>query len=123
MENLELANMHLVTDKMDIHPASCADAGQWTHYSGTQHSRPVVNDATPAKEFSPAALGYRMSENTQYLACGVDLAMVSQRLDDHEMRLSPRNTWKPKVERRVSGYPVQSGSEYATSQRGGEGVI
>ena len=49
----------------------------------------------------------------RYSASALDLDTVVCRLEDHEMRELPRNTQKPYMERRVSGHPAQSASEYA----------
>ena len=44
---------------------------------------------------------------TTHTMLAVDLETVSRRLDDHKIRLSPRNTYKSEVERRVSGQTAQ----------------
>ena len=49
----------------------------------------------------------------RYSASALDLDTVFCHLDDHEMREDPRKTQKPEVDRRVSGHPAQSASEYA----------
>ena len=56
----------------------------------------------------------------RYSASALDLETVVCRLEDHEMRELPRMTQKPDVERRVSGQPAQSASEYAVSVVDGE---
>ena len=48
----------------------------------------------------------------RYSASTLDLDTVFCRLDDHEMREDPRKMQKPEVDRRVSGHPAQSASEY-----------
>lgn len=48
-----------------------------------------------------------------YSASALDRDIVVCRLDDHETRESQKKTQNPDVERRVSGQPAQSVSEYA----------
>ena len=56
----------------------------------------------------------------RYSASALDHDTVGCRLDDHDTKESPRNTQKPDIERRVSGHPAQSASEYAVTARFGE---
>ena len=49
----------------------------------------------------------------RYSTSALDLKTVSYHFDDQDIKLSPRKTQKPEVERRVSGQPAQSTSEYA----------
>lgn len=49
----------------------------------------------------------------RYSASALDRDTIVCRLDDHETRELPRKTQNPEVERRVSGRPAQSASEYA----------
>ena len=45
-----------------------------------------------------------------YSASALDRERVGCRFDDQEIKLSPKNTQYPDVERRVSGQPPQSAS-------------
>lgn len=54
----------------------------------------------------------------RYSASALDRETVVCRLDDHETRELPKKMQKPDVERRVSGHPAQSASEYAVIVEG-----
>ena len=49
-----------------------------------------------------------------YSASALDRETVGCRLADQEIRLSPKKTQKPDVERLVVGQPAQSASVYVT---------
>jgi hypothetical protein len=49
----------------------------------------------------------------RYSASALERETVGCRFDDHDTSESPTNTQKADVERRVSGHPAQSASEYA----------
>ncbi|GKG06848.1 hypothetical protein Tco_0329817, partial [Tanacetum coccineum] len=51
----------------------------------------------------------------RYSASVLEREVTCCRLEDHEMRLSPRKTQYPEVEHLVEGHPAQSASEYAMS--------
>jgi hypothetical protein len=50
----------------------------------------------------------------RYSASALDLEIVACHLDDHDIKLAPKKTQYPEVDRLVSGHPAQSASEYAT---------
>lgn len=56
----------------------------------------------------------------RYSALALNRDTVGWRLDDHDIKESPRKMQYPDVERRVFGHPAQSASEYAMMQRDGE---
>ena len=47
----------------------------------------------------------------RYSASALDRDIVGCRFEDHDIKLSPRNTQYPEVERRMSGQPPQSASD------------